>query len=125
MLIRKIEYEKLKSVAENNEHDAKMFRDLIKYIKEKKTVIHNDFVIISFDVWNELSNKWQSGEDNLKDTQAELEWYKVKYIDYKEIVKKLWTYICIIDDEKATYEELAGAIGLTDDELPMCRRLEK
>lgn len=46
-------------------------------------------------------------------------------IDYTEIAKKLWTYICIIDDEKATYEELADAIGLADDELAYCRRLEK
>lgn len=44
--------------------------------------------------------------------------------DYTEIAKKLWTYICIIDDEKGTYEELADAIGLTDDELAFCRRLE-
>lgn len=46
-------------------------------------------------------------------------------IDYREIAKKLWTYICIIDDEKETYEELADAIGLTDEELPLCRRLER
>lgn len=45
--------------------------------------------------------------------------------DYKEIAKKLWTYILIIDEERETYEELADAIGLTPDELPMCRRLEK
>lgn len=45
--------------------------------------------------------------------------------DYTEIAKKLWIYICIIDDEKGTYEELADAIGLTDDELALCRRLEK
>jgi hypothetical protein len=45
--------------------------------------------------------------------------------DYKEIAKKLWTYICIIDSEKGTYEELADAIGLSDDELPLCRRLER
>ena len=44
--------------------------------------------------------------------------------DYKGIAKKLWTYICIIDDEKATYEALADAIGLTADELAYCRRLE-
>jgi hypothetical protein len=44
--------------------------------------------------------------------------------DYKEIAKKLWTYICVIDNEKGTYEELADAIGLSDDELPLCRRLE-
>lgn len=43
---------------------------------------------------------------------------------YVEIAQKLWTYICIIDDTKATYEELADAIGLTDDELALCRRLE-
>jgi hypothetical protein len=49
----------------------------------------------------------------------------VKVEDYKEIAKKLWIYICIIDDEKGTYEELAGAIGLSDDELPLCRRLEE
>lgn len=49
---------------------------------------------------------------------------QVKEVDYKEIAKKLWTYICIIDDEKGTYEEVADAIGLTDDELAYCRRLE-
>ncbi len=44
---------------------------------------------------------------------------------YRDIAQKLWTYICIIDDEIATYEELADAIGLTDEELTYCRRLEK
>ena len=44
---------------------------------------------------------------------------------YKKIAEKLWIYICIIDDEKGTYEELADAIGLSDDELALCRRLEK
>ena len=54
----------------------------------------------------------------------ELENLPVK-VDYTDIAKKLWTYICIIDDEKGTYEELADAIGLTDDELAYCRRLER
>ena len=44
---------------------------------------------------------------------------------YKEIAKKLWIYICIIDDEKETYGELADAIGLSEDELAFCRRLER
>ena len=46
-------------------------------------------------------------------------------MEYRNIAQKLWTYICIIDDEKDTYEELADAIGLTDNELAFCRRLEK
>lgn len=44
--------------------------------------------------------------------------------DYTEVAKKLWTYICIIDDEKETYEELANSIGLSYEELSLCRRLE-
>lgn len=47
---------------------------------------------------------------------------------YVEIAQKLWTYIRIIDDThaayKATYEELADAIRLTDDERELYRRLD-
>lgn len=45
--------------------------------------------------------------------------------NYKKIAEKLWIYICTIDDDKGTYEELADAIGLSDDELVLCRRLEE
>ena len=45
--------------------------------------------------------------------------------DYKEITKKLWGYITMIDEENATYEELAQSIGLTRDEMAFCRRLER
>lgn len=83
MWISKNEYNKLKWRAEDNEHDAEMFRKLIRDIREKKSIIHSDFIIVSFDVWNELSNKWQFGEDKVKDIQAELEWYKVKYHEMK------------------------------------------
>lgn len=83
MWISKDKYNELKWKAENNEHDAEMFRMLIRHIGEKKSIIHSDFIIVSFDVWNELSNKWQSGEDKVKDIQAELEWYKVKYHEMK------------------------------------------
>ena len=50
----------------------------------------------------------------------------ITHIDqgYAKIAQKLWTYICIIDDTKVTYEELADAIQLTDDELALCRKLE-
>jgi hypothetical protein len=83
MWVNRKKYEILENTAKDNEYDAKMFRDLIKYIKEKKTVIHNDFVLVSYDVWSELTNKFSSEEDKVKDIQAELEWYKVKYHEMK------------------------------------------
>lgn len=84
MWVNKIEYENLKSTAKDNEYDAKMFRDLIKYIKESKTaVFYADFVLIDRDKWNELINKFNSEEDKVKDIEAELEWYKVKYHEMK------------------------------------------
>ena len=74
----------MKHTAENNEYDANMFRDLVKYIKEKKTAVYYaDFILISRDAWDELSNKFYSEEDRAKDIQAELEWYKVKYHEMK------------------------------------------
>lgn len=83
MWISRTEYENLKDIAKNNEHDADAFRRLIEYIKEKKTVVHNDFVLVSYDVWSELTNKFSSEENKIKDIQAELEWYKVKYHEMK------------------------------------------
>jgi len=83
MWINRAKYETLKSTAENNENDADMFRKLIEHIKEKKTVIYGDFVLISHDVWGELTSKFNSEEDKVKDIQAELEWYKVKYHEMK------------------------------------------
>ena len=66
----------------------------------------------------------------VSDEEAEMLYHTILHwrgsrVDYEKIAQKLWTYICIIDVEKETYEELADAIGLTDDELPLCRRLER
>ena len=83
MWINRAEYENLKSIAENNEYEANMFRRLIQDVKERKTIIHNDFVIVDFDVYSKLLDKFQSEEDKVKDIQAELEWYKVKYCEMK------------------------------------------
>lgn len=71
--------------------------------------------------------------DNLAEgfTEAEEIIWKLFMVDgvaidqgYTKIAQKLWTYICIIDDAKSTYEELADAIRLTDDERELCRRLD-
>lgn len=79
MWISKKKYEKLESDAKDNEYDAKMFRDLVKYIKEKKTVFYCDFVMMSRDTWGEVLSKYNTSDDKIKDIEAELEWYKVKY----------------------------------------------
>lgn len=88
MWVNRVEYENLKNIAEDNEYDAKMFRDLVKYIKEKKTVFYCDFVMMSRDIYNEISNKYSTSEDRVKDIEAELEWYKVKYHEMKMNTKQ-------------------------------------
>lgn len=83
MWVNKVEYENLKSIAKDNEYDAKMFRDLVRYIKEKKTVFYCDFIMMSRDAYDEISNKYSTSEDRVKDIEVELEWYKVKYHEMK------------------------------------------
>ena len=44
---------------------------------------------------------------------------------YMNLIKKLWIYICITDNTKVTYEQFADAIGLSNDELTLCKLLER
>ena len=83
MWINRAEYETLKKIAKNNRDDADAFRELINRIKKNKIIIQKDFVLISYDTWRELTSKFNSEEDKVKDIQAELEWYKVKYHEMK------------------------------------------
>ena len=83
MWIKKEKYESLEREAKDNAYDAKMFRDLVKYIQEQKTVLYCNFVMMSRDTWDELSNKYSTSDDRIKDIEAELEWYKVKYHEMK------------------------------------------
>ena len=79
MWISKTEYRRLKDTAEANTQDAEMFRGLCYSIQKKKTVIYKDFVMMSYDVYNEISKNNHSNEDKVKELQAELTWYKVKF----------------------------------------------
>lgn len=83
MWINRTEYNNLKSTAENNEHDANLFRRIVEHVKEKNTIIYTDFVIMDYDTWNELANKYTTEDVKLKNMEAELEWYKVKYCEMK------------------------------------------
>jgi hypothetical protein len=83
MWISREEYEILERTAENNKDDANMFRQLVEHIHTKKNVICSDFVFTSRDVWDQLMDKFNSAEDEIKDIKAELEWYKVKYHEMK------------------------------------------
>lgn len=83
MWISKEKYERLNRMAKDNEHDASLYRRLVECVKEKKTVLSADFVIMSNDKWNEIYNKYNIEEDKYKNLEAELEWYKVKYHEMK------------------------------------------
>ncbi len=83
MWVNRKKYETLENTAKDNEYDAKMFRDLVKCIKEKKTVLYCDFVMMSRDTWDEVLNKYNTSDDRVKDIEAELAWYKTKYYEMK------------------------------------------
>ena len=55
-----------------------------KYIEEKKTAVYYyDFVLINRNIWEEITNKYNTSEDRIKDIKAELAWYKTKYHEMK------------------------------------------
>lgn len=83
MWISKKKYKEIKWRAENNEHDADMFRRLVDSLQGDKIIHHDKFVIMSREAYDIFSNKLWSEENNVKDIQAELEWYKVKYHEMK------------------------------------------
>jgi hypothetical protein len=87
MWISKAEYEELSSTAAENEHDAKMYREIFKLSNKNDIRIYHDFVIVGYDYFRDLLTKQsaeeKAEEDEVKDLQAELEWYKVKYHEMK------------------------------------------
>lgn len=91
MWISKAEYKELSSRAANNEHDAKMYREIFKLSNKNDIRIYHDFVIMGYDYFRDLITK-QSAEEKteeaeVKNLQAELEWYKVKYHEMKMITE--------------------------------------
>lgn len=91
MWISKAEYEELSSRAAENEHDAKMHREIFKLSNKNDIRIYHDFVITSYDYFRDLLTKQSAEEkveeDEVKNLQAELEWYKVKYHEMKMITE--------------------------------------
>lgn len=83
MWISKNEYEELKRKAMDITVEAAMFRSILKDIKENVTSIYDDFIIITRDAWQEISDKYILIDDKIKDMEAELAWYKTKYHEMK------------------------------------------
>jgi hypothetical protein len=86
MWISKSEYEELKrkaTVATDTKVEAAAFRSILKAIKEKTTIILDDFIIVTRDAWKEISDKYILTDDKVKDMEAELAWYKTKYHEMK------------------------------------------
>lgn len=79
MWVNKREYELTKRMAEDNEHDANLFRNLLYALRENKIMHHSEFVIMGTEAYETLCGE----ACKYKEIQAELEWYKVKYYEMK------------------------------------------
>lgn len=80
MWISKAEYETLK----NYKHDAEEFYKLVKNITEKKVIEYcDDFILVSRDIWDMIVESYNIVPKNMRDIQAELKMYKVKYHEMK------------------------------------------
>lgn len=81
MWIKKSVYEAMKSCADNNEHDANLFRSLL-YSLQKDDVcvlLSSDFALMRRDVYDRFCDEHAVMQKKLSDTIIELEWYKNKY----------------------------------------------
>lgn len=79
MWVNRVKYENLKNTAEDNEHDANLFRNLLYALKVNKIYYHSEFVIMNTEAYGTLYEE----ACKYKEIQAELEWYKVKYHEMK------------------------------------------
>lgn len=81
MWVKKSVYEAMKSCADNNEHDANLFRNLLCSLQKDDVcvLLHSDFVLMRRDVYNKICDEQAVMRQKLADTNAELEWYKNKY----------------------------------------------
>ena len=83
MWINKGKYEHLNRMAKDNEHDANMFRRLMNKVKANIIVSQPEFIMMSPQAFESLFKEAGMVKDRLKEIEAELEWYKVKYHEMK------------------------------------------
>ena len=83
MWLKKETYEELKRTAKSNEKDAHSFRRLMSLTQGESIVLDKDFIVMKREVFNRFIKTKNDAEDKLKDVQAELAWYKVKYQEMK------------------------------------------
>ena len=84
MWLKRNEYNSLINRAKDNEEDAELFRRLMYTISKEQILIHPEFVLMTKNVYDEIIEK-QYPSNEVKDLKAELEWYKVKYHELKEM----------------------------------------
>ena len=88
MWISKSKYEELKKTVERNVDNAEKYRSLIydlEYGDAMKIFIVNRTTCVAFnmDTFNKITEKSRMLEDELKELEAELVWYKNKYHEMK------------------------------------------
>lgn len=83
MWVNRKEYEIMKSMAENNKHDADSFRRIMFSLREKTIIRNSDFIIMKPETFDKIYERFHLAESKFKDVEAELELYKVKYHEMK------------------------------------------
>lgn len=85
MWIKKSVYEAMKACADNNEHDANLFRSLLYSLQKDdvNVMLCSDFVLMRRDVYNRICDEHAVTQNKLAELSAELEWYKNKYREVK------------------------------------------
>lgn len=81
MWVKKSVYEAMKACADNNEHDANLFRSLLYSLQKDdvRVLLCSDFALMRRDEYDRFCDEQAVTQKKLTDTIAELEWYKNKY----------------------------------------------
>lgn len=83
MWISKKKYEKLERIAIKNQEYADAYKFLIDNTRKDTIVCCDGFIAIDYETYNKSFDGFTANEDRVKEVEAELEWYKVKYHEMK------------------------------------------
>lgn len=83
MWISKKKYEKLERIAIKNQEYADAYKFLIDNTRKNTLVLCDGFIAMDYEAYNKTFDRFTATEDRIKEVEAELEWYKIKYREMK------------------------------------------